>query len=54
MSTILGLGNQYISTDTPLNDVDPPDSDLDLNNQKIINLANPIFTQDAATKFYVD
>lgn len=54
MSTILGIGNQYITTDTPLNDVDLPDGDLDLNNNKIINLANPVFGQDGATKAYVD
>ena len=41
MSSILGLGNQYITTDTPLNDIYKPDDNLDMANNRIINLATP-------------
>jgi hypothetical protein len=54
MSNILGVGNQYLTIETPLNDVFKPDDSLNMNNNKIINLADPVFTQDAATKAYVD
>jgi len=50
-TSILSFGqNGGITLDAPV----VISNNLDLNNNKIINLANPTNPQDAATKFYVD
>jgi hypothetical protein len=37
-----------------ITDLDKPNKDINLNNNKIINVSDPINTQDAATKKYID
>ena len=44
MSNILGVGNEYITLDTPVNDLYKADGSLDMNNNTIINLQDPVYT----------
>lgn len=52
--TIAELDDRYYQNDVPLNQLIVPGGSLNLNNQRIINLATPTDSADAATKAYVD
>lgn len=52
--TVNAKGLVTAATQAILNDIGAPTSSYDFNNQNIINVADPINPQDAATKEYVD
>ncbi len=49
-----GSNAKTLSTNIPLNDWGAANSNVNLGSQRIINLADPVGQQDAATKEYVD